>query len=77
MIGEVGTKGHLFYNQIGNLNEQLSYEFNIQNIKDDNYLKTYKLVDTSPIINDDNLLKSNFDFDWTFEQTKLNTSYCL
>ena len=77
LIGEAGTKGHLFYNQIGNLNEQLSYEFNIQNIKDDNYLKTYKLVDTSPIINDDNLLKSNFDFDWTFEQTKLNTSFIV
>ena len=43
LIGDAGTKGHLFYNQIGKINNNLNYELNLQDVKGDNYLKNHKL----------------------------------
>ena len=61
LIGDAGTKGHFFYNQIGKINENLNFELNMQSVKGDNYLKNHKLLETSSLLNDDNLLVSNLD----------------
>ena len=53
LLGNTGTKGHFFYNQVGDLNNKSNYELNVQTAKGDNYLKTYKLVDTSNLIKND------------------------
>ena len=74
LIGDAGTKGHFFYNQIGKINENLNFELNLQSVEGDNYLKKHKLIETSNLINDDNLLVSNLDLDWTFTDSSLNTS---
>ena len=74
LIGDAGTKGHFFYNQIGKINENLNFELNLQSVEGDNYLKNHKLLETSSLLNDDNLLVSNLDLDWTFEDSSLNTS---
>ena len=74
LIGEAGTKGHFFYNQVGNINENLNFELNLQGVEGDNYLKNHKLIDTSNLISDDNLLVSNLDLNWTFTDSNLNTS---
>ena len=58
MVGDAGTKGHLFYNQLGEVKNS-SYEINLQNVRGDNYLKTHKLIDTSPLIENDGLLISS------------------
>ena len=75
MIGNEGTKSHLFYNQVGNFNDNLNYNLNIQDVKGDNYLKNHKLIETSNLITDDSLLLSNFDLNWSFEDSALNTSF--
>ena len=75
LVGEAGSKGHFFYNQIGELKKNLNFEINLQNVKGDNYLKNYKLSDTSSLIKDDNLLLSNLDLDWSFSDSSLNTSF--
>ncbi len=75
MIGNEGTKSHLFYNQVGSFNSKIDYNFNIQDVKGDNYLKNHKLIETSNLITDDSLLLSNFDLNWSFEESELNTSF--
>ncbi len=74
LIGDAGTKGHFFYNQIGNIKNDLDFELNLQAVEGDNYLKNHKLTETSRLINDDNLLISNLDLDWKFTDASLNTS---
>ena len=39
LVGETGTKGHFFFNQIGKINSTTDYEFNLESAKGDNYLK--------------------------------------
>ncbi len=75
LFGEAGTKGHLFYNQLGKLNDKAEFELNLQNVKGDNYLKNHKLTDTSSLVKDDNLLISNLDIKWNFDNAKLDTSF--
>ncbi len=75
LLGEAGTKGHFFYNQTGNLNDGLEYELNLQSVEGDNYLKNHKLIETSNLINDDSLLVSNIDLNWSFDESKLSTSF--
>ncbi len=75
LIGKAGSKGHFFYNQVGTFNSNLSYEFNLQEVKGDNYLKTYKLLNSSPLITDDNLLLSNFDINRVSTNSKFNSSF--
>ncbi len=75
LIGEAGTKGHFFYNQIGKFNSNLNFEMNLQAVEGDNYLKNHKLIDTSNLINDDNILISNLDLNWDFKDSKLDTSF--
>ena len=74
LVGEAGTKGHLFYNQIGEINKT-NFELNIQNVKGDNYLKTHKLKDNSSLIVDDSVLVSNLDLNWQFTDSFLDTSF--
>ncbi len=75
LIGNEGTKGHFFYNQIGKFNNKLNYELNINDVKGDNYLKKHKLIETSSLIKNDSLLLSNFDIDWDFNNSNLSTSF--
>ena len=75
LVGEAGTKGHFFYNQLGQLNDNLNFEINLQNVEGDNYFKNHKLKDTSSLISNDNLLLSNLDLNWTFSDSTLNTSF--
>ena len=75
LIGDAGTKGHLFYNQIGKINNNTNFVLNIQNVKGDNYLKTHKLKDNSLIIKDDSVLESNLDLEMQFIDSNLFTSF--
>ncbi|MDA9726313.1 LPS export ABC transporter periplasmic protein LptC [Candidatus Pelagibacter sp.] len=75
LVGEVGTKGHLFYNQIGKINDITEYELNFQNVRGDNYLKSHKLIETSSLIDNDSLLISNLDIAWKFKDSNLDTSF--
>ena len=74
LFGDAGSKGHLYYNQFGKLEDNLDFELNLQRVKGDNYLKNHNLIDTSSLIINDNLLISNLDLNWDFEVSKLNTS---
>ena len=74
LIGDAGTKGHFFYNQIGRINNNLDFELNLQSVEGDNYLKNHKLTETSDLLNDDNLLVSNLDLNWRLDNSKLSTS---
>ena len=75
LIGEAGSNGHFFYNQIGELNGGVNFEINLQDVKGDNYLKNYKLSETSSLIKDENLLLSNLNLNWSFSDATLNTSF--
>ena len=75
LVGEAGTKGHLYYNQIGSIDKNKNYEINLQNIKGDNYFKNHNLKKTSSLITDDNILTSSFDFDINFSDSRFNTSF--
>ena len=77
LIGDAGTKGHLFYNQIGKIDNNTNFELNIQNVKGDNYLKTHKLKDNSSIITDDSVLVSNLDLNWQFIDSNLDTTFII
>ena len=69
LVGEDGTKSHFFYNQIGDLNENINYQLNLQDVKGDNYLKRHNLISTSPLINSESLLLSNLDIGWKFNRS--------
>ena len=75
LIGEAGTKGHLFYNQKGILNNKTNFELNIQNVRGENYLKTHRLKEQSSIITNDSVLLSNLNLDWKFNEAELDTSF--
>ena len=75
LVGETGTKGHFFFNQIGKINSTTDYEFNLESAKGDNYLKKYNLKENSELISDENVLRSNFDLNWEFVDSNLNTSF--
>ena len=75
LVGDAGTKGHFFYNQIGELSDKISFELNLQNVKGDNFLKTHKIIETSSLIKSDSLLVSGLDLDFNFTDSKLNTSF--
>ena len=76
LVGDAGTKGHLFYNQLGEV-KNASYEINLQNVKGDNYLKTHKLIDSSPLIENDGLLISSLKLNWNLDNSKLDTSFTI
>ena len=75
LVGDHGTKSHIFFNQIGKFNSKTKYELNLQDVNGDNYLKTHNLDKSSKLISNDNLLLSNFDIDWSFSSSELNTSF--
>lgn len=75
LVGNEGTKSHIFYNQIGKINEGISYELNLQDVEGDNYLKNHKLTENSSLIVDDGLLLSNLDIYWNFKRSNLSTSF--
>ena len=75
LIGNEGTKGHFFYNQVGKFNGKTNYELNLNDVKGDNYLKKHKLIGTSSLIKNDSLLLSNFNINWDFNNSNLFTSF--
>ncbi len=75
LVGDAGTKGHFFYNQIGSIDNKLDFQINIQNVEGDNYLKKHNLKKNSFLIKDDNLLLSNLDLKWELEKSSLRTSF--
>ena len=75
LVGNEGTKGHFFFNQIGSLSKNANYEINLQDVKGDNYLKSHKLINTSTLIKDDNILLSNFDMNLQFKDSSLFSSF--
>ena len=75
LVGSEGTKSHFFYNQIGEINKNLNYEINLQDVKGDNYLKKHKLALTSPLIDNESLLLSNFDMNYNNGTSELKTSF--
>ena len=75
LVGNDGTKGHIFYNQLGKFNNLTDYELNLRQVKGDNYLKKHKLSGTSSLIKNDSLLESNLDIDWSLENSNLNMSF--
>ncbi len=78
LIGSEGTKSHFFYNQVGSLNEKIDFVLNLQDVKDDNFLKTHKLSETSPLIKSESLLNSKLDLNWRIDnKTKLNSSILI
>ena len=77
LVGNEGTKSHLFYNQVGQLNETTSYSINLQDVEGDNYLKRYQLKLTSPIINSESVLTSGAGLSWDWEDKSLDTSFTV
>lgn len=75
LVGNEGSKGHFFYNQVGEISNSTNYELNINQVKGDNYLKKHKLVGTSTLLNNDSLLLSNFDINWNYDSSSLSTSF--
>ena len=75
LIGDAGTKGHLFYNQSGKINNFTNFQLNFQNVKGDNFLKTHNLIETSNLIDNDSLLVSNLDLDFNFSEASLTSSF--
>ncbi len=75
LVGEGGTKGHFFYNQIGKLSDQRNYEINIESVRGDDYLKNYNLKASSKLITNDDVLKSRIDLNQEFSDAELNTSF--
>ncbi len=75
LVGEAGTKSHFFYNQLGKINNNLNFELNLQDVRGDNYLKNHKLIETSELISNDNILLSNLDLNWDLKEASLNTSF--
>ena len=55
LVGNEGTKGHFFFNQIGSMSKNANYEINLQDVKGDNYLKSHKLINTSTLIIEEEL----------------------
>ncbi len=74
LVGNAGTKGHFFYNQVGNINDKTTYSFNLQDVEGDNYLKNHNLKKNSKLIKDENVLLSNLDINWSFDKSNLNSS---
>ncbi len=75
LVGNEGTKSHIFYNQIGNINNDISYQLNLQDVEGDNYLKNHKLSENSSLIDNDGVLLSNLDINWNFKSSNLSTSF--
>ena len=75
LVGDAGTKGHFFYNQIGSINNNLNFQINVENVEGDNYLKKYNLKKNSILIKNDSTLLSNLDLNWKFDETNLSTSF--
>ncbi len=75
LVGNAGTKGHLFYKQSGKIDNIANFDLNLQNVKGDNYLKTHKLMEGSSLITSDSLLLSNLDLDWNLKDANLSTSF--
>ncbi len=75
LVGNEGTKSHLFYNQVGRINDYATFKLNLQDVEGDNYLKNHKLYENSLLIQDDGLLLSNLDINWDFKNSNLTTSF--
>ena len=71
LVGKQELK--VIFNQLGKINN-LNFELNLQDVRD-NYLKNHKLIETSELISNDNILLSNLDLNWDLKEASLNTSF--
>mgnify|MGYP001204254505 CR=1 FL=1 len=70
------TNTHFFSNLEGRFNDTTTYDFQFQNVSNDNYLKIYGLDATSPIIESVDVLTTHFTLDKEIDdQTKLYSSF--
>ncbi len=77
-LGKNGTSSHIFLKQNGKINEKANYNVNIQNVTNDNYLKIHSLAQSSPLISDTSLLKSNIDLSFILNNdANLETSFMV
>ena len=74
--GSNSTNTHLFGKINGDLDDKTDYEFQIQNVTNNNYLKKYNLSTSSPLITNESLLVNNFNFNKNIdEDTSISTSF--
>ena len=55
------TSSHIFANLNGKFNDDTSFDFKLQNVNNDNYLKIHDIKSYTPIIDSDSVLNSHFE----------------
>jgi LPS-assembly protein len=72
------TNTHLFAKIDGNLNSKTKFDFKYQDVTNDNYLKIHNLSDSSPIIENESLLTTQFKITKNIDDnTNLDTSFTV
>tara|TARA_B100000925_G_scaffold190447_1_gene144047 strand:+ start:174 stop:2507 length:2334 start_codon:yes stop_codon:yes gene_type:complete len=66
------SNSHLFTKLSGDIDGSSSYNFSYQSVTNDNYLKIHNLSNSSPLITDESLLTSKFNYSKTIDD---NTSF--
>ena len=70
------SNSHLFAKLSGDIDEDSNYNFNYQSVTNDNYLKIHNLSNSSPLITDESLLTSKFNYSKTIDDnTSFKTSF--
>jgi len=72
------TNTHLFARIDGNLNSNTKFDFNYQDVTNDNYLKIHNLSNSSPIIENESLLTTQLNIAKNIDvNTNLDTSFVV
>ena len=72
------TNTHLFAKIDGNLNSKTKFDFKYQDVTNDNYLKIHNLSNSSPIIENESLLTTQFKITKNIDDnTNLDTSFTV
>jgi len=72
------TNTHLFARIDGNLNSNTKFDFNYQDVTNDNYLKIHNLSNSSPIIENESLLTTQLNIAKNIDvNTNLDTSFAV
>jgi len=72
------TNTHLFTNINGDFNSNTKFNFNYQNVSNDNYLKIHNLSNSSSLIEDESLLTTQLNIEKIInENTNLDTNFTI
>ena len=71
------TSSHFFADLNGKFDDNTNYEFKVQNVTNDNYLKIHDIKSYTPIIDSDSLLTSQFRINKELDKNTIITSTCL